>query len=266
MNIYLYIAWKNSVSKRIVHNHSSKCNHRILHTVLLPLYRRLYTQAVACSREAGDWIFKDSTYTVVNNCIDVEKYRFSYENRTVIRSELGIKEDTVVLGHLGKIYKPKNHDFIVRVFKEYHEKNPNSLLMLVGDGVLRNEVTKKVYDLGIGETVLFIGMKRETWKYLSAMDIFVFPSLWEGMPLSLLEAQASGLNCFISDRIDNGVILTDGIEMLSLDTDIEIWVRKILKCDVCDRVNKSKTYSIQIKNKGYDSSCSARMLRDLYVE
>ena len=123
--IELYIASKSGIAKRIVHNHTSKCNHIWVHKLLFPFFKNAYTDAIACSKKAGEWIFLNDNYTILNNGIDTEKYRYNSNRRSEIRALYKIEEDCVLIGHLGKIYEPKNHVFLIDIFYQYHILNPN---------------------------------------------------------------------------------------------------------------------------------------------
>lgn len=263
----LCIAKKNHVRKRIVHNHTGSCEHILLHKLLYPLFLTSYTDSIAVSEKAGEWLFPKGTYTILENGIDCEKYRFSYIYRTEIRKKYGISDNTIVIGHLGKLHKSKNHHFLIQVFNAIHNKCPNSVLLLVGDGELRSKIEEEVERMGINDFVIFAGMQFETQKYLSAMDYFVFPSLWEGMPLSMIEAQASGLACFISDRIDAGVCITDAVYVLSLDKmNAEEWADFILETEIRERNDQSESNIKKIKDAHFDVKSNVGLLEKVYVE
>ena len=262
--IELEIAKKHGVGKRIVHNHTSICDHKMLHKICYPFFRKSYTDAIACSIKAGKWIFEDGKFQIVNNGIDTERYRFSDIYRTQIRTRYSISESTIVLGHVGKIYKPKNHPFLIDIFSSYHKRNPDSRLLLVGDGVMRKEIEERVLSLGLNEVVIFAGMQRDPEKYLSAMDAFVFPSIWEGMPLSMIEAQASGIPCIASNTIDKGVVVTDYVKRLEIDKGEQVWVEELMNISKIDR-NKSSDANIQkIIQAGYDANINAHQLETIY--
>ncbi len=263
--IELAIAKKRGVTKRIAHNHTSICDHKIAHYVLKPFFDKCYTDALACSRRAGEWIFTDGHFIVMNNGILAEKYRFSKEDRNAIREKYGINESTFVIGNLGKIYKPKNHAFLIDVFNEYHKKNQDSILLLVGDGVLRHEIENKVKTLRIDDSVIFAGMQDQPQKYLSAMDYFIFPSIWEGMPLALIEAQASGLECLASDSIDSDVAVTDNVRFLDVLSSANIWSTNV-ECANEDRNDTSDKAIHNVMLAGYDVATSSLEMRNLYIE
>jgi len=264
--IELRISKKYGIKKRIVHNHTSICDHKFLHRICDPLFRRVYTDAIACSKKAGDWIFPDGNYQILNNGIDTEKYCFSESFRTQIREQYKISESTVVLGHVGKIYKPKNHPFIIDVFNLYHKFNPDSKLLLVGDGVMRAEMEMKAESLGLKDEVIFVGMQRQPEKFLSAMDVFIFPSLWEGMPLSVIEAQASGIPCLISNTIDEGVVITESVTRISIDSGVQPWQEILYDIKPIDRIATSAKNIKSIIEAGYDASINSSKLERIYQE
>ena len=262
--IELLIAKQLNVSKRIVHNHTSECDHKLIHKLLYPAFKHSYTDAVAVSKKAGAWIFPDGVFTVLNNGINTDRYRFSQKKREIIRNRYGVDDKTIVIGHLGKIYKPKNHRFLIDIFEAYHSDVHNSILLLVGDGEMRNEIEQIVLEKGLKNCVIFAGMQKEVENYLSAMDVFVFPSLWEGMPLSVIEAQASGLHCIISDSIDKDVCLTDYIQSLSIEVNPCVWANCIKELQVLNRVESSQINIQKIKEANYDSNVNSISLENIY--
>lgn len=260
----LFVAKICSVKRRIVHIHTSRCNHVTLHKILYPLFSVMYTDAISCSQKAGDWIFKDGNYTILNNGIDSERFRFNELSRKRIRVQYNISDDCVLIGHVGKIYQPKNHKFMIEIFKSIHELDANTRFLLVGDGEMRNEIEALVNTYGLTEYVIFAGMQTCIEEYLSAMDLFIFPSIWEGMPLSVIEAQASGLTCFISDTIDNTVCITDTIKMLSISS-VDGWIDEFNAFRInSNRVNSSRKNINDIKSSGFDTSANVEKLEELY--
>ena len=264
--IELIAAKLAGVKLRIVQNHTEKCNHYIASCFFKPIFSKLYTHGIACSQKAGDWLFNDKNYQILNNSIDTEKYRFNGESRKRIRHQYGIDNNCICIGHVGKIYQPKNHKFLIDIFKDYHDFIHNSKLLLVGDGIMREEIEQYVEELGINDDVIFAGMKSNVNEYLSAFDMFAFPSLWEGMPLSVLEAQASGLPCFISNTIAKDMIVTDIVTMLPLDKGTRFWVEKLPKKIEKNREKYSDESILQLKANNYDSKVCANILKNLYSE
>ena len=177
-----------------------------------------------------------------------------------MKEKLGVT-DKFVIGHVGRFRFQKNHSFIIDIFKEVCKKEPNSTLLLVGDGPLEEEIKKKVDDLGLLDKVKFLGARDDVNDLMQAMDIFILPSLYEGFGIVLIEAQASGLKCVISDSIPTDAIITKKVKRLSLDDDISIWVEEILS-------NKSerKEGIKDIEKSKYDITSNAKWLENFYVE
>lgn len=256
------------VQRRIVHNHTGKCTHIIIHKMLLLVYRKLYTDAIACSKTAGDWIFGKGNYLILNNSINTEKYRYSKESRIYIREMYGISEASLVIGHIGKIYEPKNHKKILEIFKQIVNREVGAILFFVGDGEMRHEIEEYSKDLGINNSVIFAGMQKNTCDYLSAFDCFLFPSLWEGMPLALLEAQASGLQCVISDTIDSSAAMCETVKVNSLRDSNSKWAKDIISSANYNynRNIASDRNILKICQNNYDVRKTANQLRKLYVK
>lgn len=252
------------VKIRIAHNHTEKCDHIVIHNILSLFFKRLYTKAIACSSKAGNWVFGENNYIILNNGIDVEKYKFRDDYRTEIRQKYRIAPNEIVLGHVGKIYKPKNHGYLIEIFKAFHAEHPNSKLLLVGDGELKEEIEKRVFLYGLKDSVIFAGMQTEVSKYLAAIDVFVFPSLWEGMPLALIEAQANGIMCIASDCIDPSVKITRNIIQMSIEEEPEKWAKKIDQILSYDRNIMAEDSVSLIIQSGYDVKQNVKILENIY--
>ena len=169
---------------------------------------------VAVSDKAGKWMFGENRKCLVlNNGVDTDKFRFSEVKRNEFRKELGISDDREIIVHVGAFRPQKNHSFLIDVFSCYQKAHKESLLLLVGEGELKNEIEEKVESLGIGKNVLFLGQRLDLEKVLSGSDKFLFPSLYEGFPNALLEAEASGLLCVVSDEITRQTCLANSIAL-----------------------------------------------------
>ena len=206
----LYAAKKAGVPVRISHSHSTsnpkEWKRNIIKNILRPFSKRYATDYFACSELAGRYLFGNKTFDhgevkIIHNAIDLDKFKFDPEARKKLRKELDIKEKTVVIGHVGRFVKQKNHDFLIDVFKEYHTKNPDSKLLLIGTGPLEEKIKAKVKKLNLPDSVLFLGQRDDTNKLYSVMDVFCLPSLYEGLPVAGIEAQAAGLPCVYSDKV-----------------------------------------------------------------
>lgn len=177
---------------------------KIAHILGRILYGKYVDVKIAPSELAGIYTFGENEYNkhnvhILKNAVDLEQYKYSDQNRKNIRSELGISDDDIVCGHIGRFSKQKNHKHLIEIFNSLLKKSPNAKLILVGEGELQQDVIKQCKQLGIQENVYFLGVRSDIPAILSAMDVFVFPSLYEGMPNTVIEAQATGLSCVISD-------------------------------------------------------------------
>ena len=172
--------------------------------------------------------FNTDNVVVVRNGIDMEKFRNPKKTRNEVRQELGIPHDSFVLGHIGRFVKVKNHSFLLSVFERIAEKKPDSRLLLIGDGEDREKVEAEIKSKNLTHKVIILSNRSDIPELLSAMDCFILPSLFEGFPVALLESQASGLRCVVSDRINSEVYLSNLIVPLSLSLSPSVWADTIL--------------------------------------
>ena len=261
--IELLTAKLSGVKQRIIHIHNSTCTHIRIHNMLKPFFFHSYTLAIACSGLAGEWAFgKKHPYYVLNNAIDVLKYRFSETVRFQVRRELSL-ENKLVIGHVGKFNKQKNHLFLLDVFREILKRNRDAKLLLVGDGELKENIENKISEQQLTNSVILVGMKTNVENYLQAMDVFVFPSLYEGMPLSVLEAQASGLECILSDSITKDVDITNKVIFMSLKKSAKDWSEVILSTNTKNRTESSSENIKKMKDKKFDINTNAKVLNQI---
>lgn len=217
-------------------------------------------QLAAVSNNAGKWMFgKDRSFVVLNNGVDTHKYIFSLDDRIEIRKELCISSESEIILHVGAFRPQKNHRFVVEIFHEYLKKNPNALLVLVGDGELKPEIIDDVENLRIKENVLFLGVRNDVNRILSASDKFLFPSFYEGFPIALIEAEANGVLCVVSDDITDEVCF-DNCVRLSLEDPIETWATALERDFVGHREEAFKV--IEEVGLGIDSTIGR--LENLY--
>ena len=186
----LRIAKKAKIPVRIAHSHSTsnkkEWKKNILKIILRPLSKLYANNYFACTEYAGKWLFgkkvvERKELNVINNAIDLKKFEFNENTRKALREELGIKEDTLIIGHVGRFMKQKNHEFLIEVFNEVYKKNQNTLLILIGQGPLLSEIKQKAINLNIEDKIKFIGQVTDVEKYYNIMDIFLFPSIYEGL-------------------------------------------------------------------------------------
>ena len=261
---YLKVAKKLGLIT-ISHCHASTNGNGISAKIADYLHRNInrYTDyRFACSRQAGEWLYgEEATFTVIPNAIDTAIFKFNNEKRRLVRSDLGISDYSMVIGHVGRFIQVKNHDFILSVFAEYKKTVPESVLLLVGDGPLVNTVKEKARILGISDSVITTGARQDIPNLLCAMDCFIFPSLFEGLPVTLIEAQCSGLPCLLSDHITSEAEVTDLFTRLSLSANSESWASKIAKNE-----NNRESYSTIVMNAGYDIKKTSAELQAFYLK
>lgn len=266
-SLYIPVARRNGICT-IVHSHSTSNGSGLRGTVKDIMQIPVRWEAnylFACSNEAGVWMYgkravSKKNYMVIPNAIDSAKFAYDIEKRCDVRIKLGI-DDKFVIGTVGRLSEPKNHKFLIDVFFEVHNKNPKAVLLLVGDGDLRSTLEQQVKQLGIEDAVVFTGSSRNTQEYYQAMDIFAFPSLWEGLGIVALEAQCSGLRCVISERIPSSVDMKVGlIDVVNLN-DKELWVEKLLGRNTC-----RSSHSDAVRKGGYDVTENARKLQQFYIK
>lgn len=265
-SIYLKVAKKeNRVT--IAHSHSTSSGKGLKSIFKFFLRKPLANIAdylLACSNDAGEWLYgyektKGNNYYVVKNSIDVDSFKYNEILRKKYRNQLDLNNSTVY-GHVGSISKPKNHIFLLKLFKELLKVEPNSILIIVGDGKLKDDISREINLLDIEKNVKMLGSRDDIAGLLQAMDMFLFPSIWEGLPVAVVEAQASGLPCFISENITKEVRFIPTLKYLPIDKGVRIWVDTILKTDL---TRDLKAYDI-IRDAGFDVNYTANWMMDFY--
>lgn len=215
----------------------------------------------ACSVDAGYWMFgRDKDFTVIDNGIEVENFTYNPEIRAKIREKPGFS-DKKVLGHIARFNKQKNHSFLIDIFADLIKEDDDYLLVLAGVGDLKEEIEKKVKDFGIEDKVIFLGSIGYVNKLLQAIDIFILPSLYEGLAVSTIEAQAAGLKCLLADTIDKNSKITDLVEFIPIDQGTRPWIEAILEVGNYER----KDTSDEIKKAGFDIRETAEKLSEFYL-
>ncbi|MGN0677419.1 MAG: glycosyltransferase family 1 protein [Ruminococcus sp.] len=256
------------VPVRIVHSHNTTCNHIFLHKLLNPVFRRCYTHGFACGQDAGKWLFGKKDFIELKNGIETKKYMFSQPLRDEYRAKLKAGNKTVI-GHVGNFIEQKNHVFLINMFADLLKKNPEYILLLISDGELMEQIKAQAESLGISESIIFLGKTPDVCKYMQAMDIFVLPSLYEGLPVVLVEAQSAGLPCLVSDKVAVEANLTGTIKYIGIDNTAE-WVNQIESLNKIlpetDRKKCCEDNNIRIADSGYDITKSAELLRDYYTK
>ncbi len=270
-SIVLKIAKKYGCTT-IVHSHSTSSGSGIS-ALVKNIYqypiRYISDYFMGCSKASGEWLFgkkvcNSDKYINVKNAIDTSKYIYDDMVSKQARAELCYKDTDFVIGHVGRLSEPKNHIFLLKIFNELHKKNNNFKLLLVGDGDLRAQIEDKIDELNLNDCVKLVGSRSDVNRLLLAMDLFLFPSLWEGLPVSVVEAQASGLPCVISSSVTDEVVLSELVTSISLTDDEKTWCKKILK--IVDETKKTSRPNMQecISKAGYDVVETTQWLSDFY--
>lgn len=232
-------------------------------TMMLPHITDLFT----CGEESADWLFgrkNRSRFVQMNNAIDAKQYAYCPQTRQRMRQALGIAEDQLVIGHVGRFDPQKNHKFILDIFQAVREQNPNAILLLVGNdsGEGGKEIHQKVDQLGLTPWVRFLGVRSDVADVMQAMDVFLFPSLFEGLSVASVEAQAAGLPVLISDGVPIECKKTDLVHVLPLSASLEEWVNTVLKLAQMPRRNTCE----EIKTVGFDIVENAKWLQEFYLQ
>lgn len=268
-SIYLKIAKKYGLVT-IAHSHNTSSGigltASIKNTLQYPI-RYIGDYLFACSQTAGIWLFgkkacKKENFYLLNNAIDTNKFIFNEKLRREKREEFQI-QDKFVIGHIGRFHYQKNHEFLIDIFKAIHDKDSNSVLMLVGDGELRKKMENKVAALGLTDSVIFTGLRHDIPELLQAMDVILFPSLYEGLPVTIVEAQASGIKCIISDTITREVVCDENlVRFMSLKSHVNDWADRVL--EYANGYTRGNGYG-QIVKGGYDIQQTSALLQNFYL-
>ena len=270
-NFYvMFLARFLKVPKRISHSHetSNATGFKSLLTdsIIKCINKLFSTVWIACGYDAGVFLYgknavEKGNVLIMNNAIDLNKFQVNKEIRDKIRSLYDIKDSSVCVGHVGRFITVKNHSFVIKIFREFLRLNPDSKLLLVGDGELHEEVINEVKEMDLIDKVVFTGNITNTNEFFQAMDVFVLPSFHEGLPVVSIEAQAAGLPCFISDKVDKRCAFTQGVKFLSIDAPAEEWARCVLQS-----LEKNDRYSSKdaLTKAGYNIEIEAKKLEQIY--
>lgn len=265
----LYAAKCAKVPVRIAHSHSTtnkkEWKKNLLKQVLRQFSKVYATNYMCCSELAGRWLFGNKEYDkgnvyLLNNAIDLDKFKYDEKIRKQKRKELNINDSTLVIGHIGRFVAQKNHTFLIDIFNEVHKQNNDSLLMLVGQGPLMNEIQEKVNNLGLKDSVIFLGQRNDANELYQAMDIFVLPSLYEGLGTVLIEAQINDLYVLASTEVPLEAQISNKIEFLNLNKDL--WKQRMI-----DLKASRKKFFLKLSNYNlFDIKEQAGKLEKKYEE
>ena len=256
----LHAAKLGGAKNLILHSHSTEAETPLLHTLSKALLKMKCIH-LACSRTAADFLFgKKSECKIIPNSINTKQYEFSLENRARIRNELGLLPETFVMGHVGRFGPAKNHHKLFEIFKAVNNTNPNSVLVCVGEGELMDECKEYAENLGISNSILYLGNRPDASRVYSAMDAYVLPSFNEGFGITLLEAQANGLTCFASaDVVPKETNVTGNVHFINLHESAEIWAQNIIEYS-----KRHSNAADIIHNTVYDLDTSVEVLTHYY--
>ena len=269
----LRIAKKCNVPGRISHSHNMFLGNgaspkELLRKILRNPLKNVSTHNFACSKDAAIWLYgekywEEGKVKVLPNAIDVTKFSYSIDVRDNYRKQFNL-EDAFVVGHVGRFQEQKNHTFLLDIFAQIAKMQENAKFVLVGDGPLREEMEQKAKQLGIAKQVIFTGVREDVANLMQMMDVFVFPSLFEGLGIVLVEAQAAGLPCFTSkDVVPKEVKATEHLQFISLNESAEHWAKMVLE----NKDNFERKARVQeIKAAGYEIKEAAGKLERFYLE
>lgn len=266
--IPLIAAKKLKIKVRICHSHNSDIRKKniivkMIEKVLKVLCIKNATHLVACGKEAGKYMFGNNEFQILHNAMNLNKYQYSEKNRKKIRKNYNITNENFVIGHIGRFTKQKNQIFIIELFKKIYEEDKNFVLFLIGDGEQRKFIIDKIKEYGLEKNIILPGILNNTNEIYSAFDVFILPSLWEGLPVVSIEAQASGLQTILSNNIDKKAII-EKEKCTMLDLDIKKWKKQIL-----EEKNKKSSRDININlfiNKNLDIKTEVNKIEKIYDE
>lgn len=263
-------AKQSGIKNRITHVHGTKIDFNLklpLKLLYKTQLKKVSNNYWGCGTEAikyyfGDRIISDNNYKVIHNAIETKRFIYSSEKRSELRLKYNLN-GKFVIGNVARFMRQKNHAFTLDLFKVILQKEPNAILMLLGDGELLEPMKQKAKELGIESSIMFMGNVNNVNEMYQAMDVFLLPSLFEGLPVVGIEAQAAGLKCIFSNTITDEVKVTDNIEFLDLNKDsLEKWADRILSYKEYERKNTEK----EIIDAGYSIEEEAKKLQELYIK
>ncbi|MCH5180074.1 MAG: glycosyltransferase family 1 protein [Erysipelotrichales bacterium] len=264
----LRAAKKAGIKIRIVHSHSTsnkkEWKKTIIKNMLRPFSKKYATHFFGCSEYAAKWLFgnklvENGRVEIINNAIDIDRFKFNQKTRDRIRLENKIN-DKFVVGHIGRFMLQKNHTFLLDIFYEIQKINEDSVLLLIGDGPLHDVIQKKVIQLNISDKVTFINLTNKPEDYYQAMDCFLLPSLYEGLPVVGVEAQINGLKCYLSDTITKETKIVETTKFISLKQSASTWAKQIVDDFTLQNAIRDESYN----NDKFNITYQSKKLVELY--
>lgn len=263
--LILEAAKRAEVPYRIAHAHSTNNKNHIVGKIYKKyLQHKINNNAnyrFACSEDAGKWLYSGEKFTIIKNGIDFSKFAFDSQKREQMRKQLGINSGCIVIGNVGRFSKVKNHTFLINLFKKFQEKQEAKLL-LIGEGKLKQNMIQKVQEEKLEDKVIFQVEKEHIEDYYQCIDLYICPSLYEGIPLTLIEAQCNGIPILASNTIDKNVKIMENVQFENLSSTLDIWLK-----DIEELLKEGRTQQIEkIEKAGYNIKQQARKLEKIYMQ
>lgn len=260
VSLELLAAKLAKVPLRVAHSHSVKTEHLQINRLLRPMFEYSVNRRLACSQLAGKWLFKNKSFKVLPNGIDLKKYKFNKQVRKKLRSRFDFLENDVVLGHVGKFNYQKNQEFLIRLLSHLPTRYK---LILIGDGDNQRKIKKLVTKLKLTDRVIFTGKIDNVADYLNAMDVFLLPSLFEGQPFVVVEALASGLPIILSDKIHEELDIPNSMTFISLNE--KKWGKALIDINTRSRDKRAGKNIQYLIDKKYDIKEDGKILMKFYL-
>lgn len=266
--IPLIAAKKLGIKTRISHSHNADARKKLfvvkkIERVLKKNSIKNATKLMACGDEAGKYMYGTKHFDILNNAMDLRKFEINMNTRINERQKLKINDETIVLGHIGRFVKQKNHIFLLNLLKEILKDKKNIKLILVGDGEERKKIEDMAVAMEIKDNIVFTGIMEDTARMYNVFDIFLLPSLWEGLPVVALEAQASGLKCVFANTVDKNVIVdNENAELLELN--LKVWKEKIIELIDSRAYLQRRTNERKFVEKNLEIRNEALKLKKIY--
>lgn len=265
MAIETMIAKKNNIPHRLVHSHNTYTKYKILHNILEKPFKESYTLGLACGKDAGKWLFKEDKFKIIDNGVEVENYTFDLENRMSTRKEFNFSDKDIVIGHVGLFNDQKNHGYFIEFAKHILSKEiQNIKFIFLGEGQNKKNIEQRIKEANLQKYFVFAGNRQDVSRIMSGMDIFLMPSLYEGLPLSLIEAQSNDLPILISDNITPEVMISEYSEIFSLTEDFSSVYNKILNLIRTTNSRLTNETNKYLKKSKYNMENSVNKLNNIY--